>query len=304
MQMDDLQKRLAVTAAALGDDPREISRQSRRFGFAGLQFDAIAKWLDLTELSVTGRREFRHVLASADQQLAGLRVELGHRGLGPGADIDRVLSRFDQVMDAARGLGAPLVCVDLGSLPEPAPVPAQGRPAISPEQAGLILLPESAPAPPAPVASVQPDPAFIAQVDAALVELGARADRFGVMLALRSDLASFAALERALVAARCPWFGIDFDPVAVLRDPWTLDEILSRFGSLVRHVRARDAVAGADRRTRPAVVGAGATNWPALLAALDSAAYRGWLTLDPLELADRAGAAIAGLEHLKHASPS
>jgi sugar phosphate isomerase/epimerase len=129
--------------------------------------------------------------------------------------------------------------------------------------------------------------------------LGARADRFGVTVAFRSDLASFAALERALTAAACPWFGVDLDPVAILRDGWSMDEIFARLGGLIRHVRGRDAVIGADRRTRAASVGQGSTNWPELLTALDSAGYRGWTTVDPLELADRTGSAIAGAKHLR-----
>jgi sugar phosphate isomerase/epimerase len=139
----------------------------------------------------------------------------------------------------------------------------------------------------------------VAQVDAALAELGGRADRLGVTIAFRSDLASLAALERALSAAACPWFGIDLDPVALLRDEWTADEAFSRLGTLVRHVRGRDAVLGADRRTRPAVIGQGSTNWGELLADLDSAGYRGWITIDPLELPDRARAAGAGASYLR-----
>jgi sugar phosphate isomerase/epimerase len=119
-----------------------------------------------------------------------------------------------------------------------------------------------------------------------------------VTLALRSDLATFAAIERALAAAACPMFGVDLDPAAILRDAWDLDELFSRLGTVVRHVRARDAVAS-HGRTRPAVIGQGSTNWGELFAALDAAGYRGWMTIDSLELSDRAAAAEAGLAHLR-----
>src|SRR5206468_871975 len=102
-----------------------------------------------------------------------------------------------------------------------------------------------------------PDPAFVSQVSAALQELGSRADRYGVTVAVRSELASFASLDEALTAARCPWFGVDLDPVAILRDDWSADEVFSRLGPLIRHVRARDATLGADRRTQPAAIGRG-----------------------------------------------
>src|SRR4051794_8680428 len=96
----------AVTAAMLDADPRAAARTARSMGFSGLLFDAFGASIDLTELSLTGRREFRHVLSSADQQLAGLQVELGPKGFGPGADIDRTLSQFERVFEAARDLAA------------------------------------------------------------------------------------------------------------------------------------------------------------------------------------------------------
>jgi sugar phosphate isomerase/epimerase len=139
-------------------------------------------------------------------------------------------------------------------------------------------------------------------VDSALLDLGSRADRLGVTVAFRSDLSSFAALDRVLRAASCPWFGVDLDPVSVLRDEWSLDEILSTFGPSIRHVHARDAVVGADRRTRPAVIGQGSTDWSQLLASLDDAGYRGWITIDPIELPDRASGATSGLAHLRSRS--
>jgi sugar phosphate isomerase/epimerase len=294
--------KLAVVAAALSGDARQAPTLARKAGFTGLQFEARTAALDIPELSGTGLREFLSVLRAQDQHLVGLRVDLGVRGLGPGADVDRELSRLTKVLEAAKGLAAPLVCVDLGRLPEPADA-APPKPKVSPETAGLILLPtaeERAKVPqPAPEAAAPPpDPAFVSQVDAALVELGRMADRTSVICAFRSELSSHAALERALRAADCPWFGLDLDPAAVLGDRWDLDEVFSRLGPLVRHVRGRDAVAGADRRTKPAVVGRGGTDWAQVLSNLGDAGYNGWVTVDPIELPDRAAAAATARAHL------
>lgn len=292
--------RLGVVAPALTGEPRQAPELARLAGFSGLQFDATSAALDLTALSGSGRREFLRLLSARGQQLVGLREELGVRGLAPGADVDRQLSRLDRVMEAAAGLAAPLVCVDLGPLPA-IPAAAAPKPNVSQAQAGLILLPESAGAPqpePAPKPPA-PDPGFVAQIGAALAELGRRADRYSVVLAFRSELASLASIEQVVRQANCPWFGVDLDPVAVLRDEWDLDAVFSSLGPLIRHVRGRDAVAGADRRTRPAVVGSGSTAWPALLSNLDETGYRGWITLDPLDLTDRPSAARAGLKYLR-----
>ena len=58
----------------------------------------------------------------------------------------------DKTMEAAAGLQAPLVCTDLGPLPAP---PAGRKPVkkVTPEMAGLILLPESLQKEPEPAPS-------------------------------------------------------------------------------------------------------------------------------------------------------
>lgn len=294
--------KLAVVAGALSADARTAPTLARKAGFTGLQCEARTAALDIPELSGTGLREFVRLLSAQDQQLVGLRMDLGTRGLGPGADIDHQLARLTRVMEAAKGVAAPLVCVDLGRLPEPVET-VPPKPRISPELAGMILLPTAEeranPQPPAVERAVPPpNPAFVSQVDAVLVELGRMADRTSVIIAIRSELSSHAALERALRAADCPWFGLDLDPAAVLGDRWDLDEVFSRLGVLVRHVRGRDAVAGSDRRTKPAVVGRGGTDWAHVLSNLDDAGYQGWITIDPIELPERAAAATAGRAHL------
>mgnify|MGYP003871543399 CR=1 FL=1 len=238
------------------------------------------------------------MLAAYGQALASIRVDIGPKGIGPGADVDRVLARLTSVMAAAAGVGCRLVCLDIGPLP-PAPPDAGPAPRVAPELAGPILIPAmTEPVATPPQAELPADPAFVAQVDGVMHELGRVADRHGVVLAMRSDLAGFAELDRLLRAADCPWLGVDLDPVAVLRDAWDMDRVLSRLGTLVRHVRARDALAGADRRTRPAPIGMGSTDWRELLADLDDGGYRGWVTVDTTELADRAGSARSAVEYL------
>lgn len=300
--MAERKLKFAVPAGVLDEDARSAAAKAKHVGVDGLEFPAYSGTLRLPDLSTTGRREFRHVLSGQQQEIAAVRVDCGPKGLGPGADVDKVISLVDKAIEAARGLGAAVVTVELGPLPEP-PREVKAKPAITPGMAGLIILPtfQAAPAEETTTAPVpsKVDPVFVATVDGALAELGRRADRYGVPVALHTDLSSYAALERAIRAAGCPWFGVDLDPVNVLRDEWAVDEVLSRLGSLVRHVRARDAVAGTDRRTRAAVIGQGSVDWPELLALLDEAGYHGWVTVDPTELADRVGSARAGVEHLR-----
>ena len=298
-------RRFALTAAALSADLRIAAPAARRMGFGGLFLDA-EKFL---ELSATGHREVRHVLSSNDQLLVGLRCDLGGRGFLAGADVDCQLSRLDRAMDAARKLAAPVVCVDLGPLPNPPPgPPAPPKPKPDPLAGGMLILPTAAEiaqlAGPPPEEISLPDPSDVDSVHAALAELAARSDRYGMPLAFSATLAPLAALHHVLASIDAPTFGVDLDPISLLEDRLTPPEAFDRLGPLVLHVRARDAIKGTAGRTRPAAVGSGDTDWPELLALLDDADYHGPVTLDPMQLPDRPAAAPRGLAHLRDARPA
>ncbi|MGN6726023.1 MAG: sugar phosphate isomerase/epimerase family protein [Tepidisphaeraceae bacterium] len=291
---------MATVARVLGEDLRECVKRSRALGFEGLCVDAITRSLDLTTLSATGFRDVRHVFSGQDQALVALRAETGPDGLGPGSDTDRVLDRADGVLRAAAALGVTTVCLDLGRLP-PAPRVTKPKPAVTPQMAGLLILPEPVAAP-EPIEEPVPtivDPAVTSHWTQAMAHLGEIADRYGVMLALSSTLSSFAPLQQILEQVRCPWFGVDLDTAGLLKDRWSLDETFDAFGPLIRHVRARDAVKGEGQRTKPAIVGRGDLPWRSVLQMLDAAGYHAAVTIDPTELADPPAAAASGLKQLK-----
>lgn len=295
-------RRFSVIAATLSDDARQAILMSRNIGFAGLVFDAHSPQLNFTDLSGTGRREFTHILQANAQSLVAIRADIGPKGFSPGADLDRLLSGLDRVIQVARDLNAGAVTIDLGPLPEP-PEPVKPKPTITPEQAGIILIPgpseipATATHPPSPARP--PDPAFTSHVDGALHALCEIAERYQVQVALHSSLSEFASLGRAIRSTACPWFGVNLDPVAMLQDRWSTDEIFSRLGNSIIHVLARDAIRGDAGRIRPMPVGEGNVPWPELLAALDAAAYRGWITFDPSDQPDANSALRAGWSRLK-----
>ena len=78
---------IAVTASALTSDAREAPALARRAGFDGLVLDAYGPHLSLPELSTSGRRELRRILAGERQQLVAIQCDLGPRGFGPGSDV-------------------------------------------------------------------------------------------------------------------------------------------------------------------------------------------------------------------------
>jgi sugar phosphate isomerase/epimerase len=136
-------------------------------------------------------------------------------------------------------------------------------------------------------------------VDMALEELARRADRNGVAMAFRSELIGFKDLEFAAKTGDCPWFLVDLDPVAMLKDEWSEDEIFSRVGSKIGHVRGRDGILGSEKRTKATVIGKGSVEWREVMGRLDAAGYRGWITIDPVELQQRQAAAVMGAEMMR-----
>lgn len=305
---DRFVNRIGVVAEALSGDPRDAVRHARVAGIDGLLFAARSGAVDLTTLSASGQREFRQALSSQQRAIVGLRYEPGAKGFSPGADVDRELHRLARTLEAARGLQAPLVCIDVGPLPRAEVEQKEIGPSnVSAEMAGLILIPSAADVAKAQAAKpresgeqrTSADEVFETQLDAVMIELGQIADRMGVMLAMRSGLASMASLERMLKRAACPWFAVDLDPVHLFGEDLPADQVFDRIGSLVRHVRVRDALRGAGQRTSPTAVGRGNVDWGEIASLLDDAGYSGWMTIDPLDLPDRASAIVAALKLLR-----
>lgn len=294
--------RFATVARALSPDLRQAAAAARVAGFSGLQVDAITRQLDLTTLSGTGYRELRHVFSSNEQPLIALRCEAGPEGLGPRSDTDRVLDRADGVLRSAAALGCAAVCFDLGRLP-PAPRVTRPKPQITAQMAGLLILPDpvdpNAPPEPEALPLTKIDPALVNHWQQAMAALAEITDRYGLLLAIGTSLSSYASLVSLVTAARCPWFGIDFDTSGLVRDEWTLDDFFDTAALMIHQVRARDAVGGEDRRTKPAVIGRGDVPWRTVLQSLDAAGYAGPITIDPTDLPEPGAAAIAGLKQLR-----
>lgn len=300
-------REISIVSSALSPDLRESASLASRLEFDSLQVPLSSPGLALSDLSRTGQRELVKVITSANLRLSSLFTTAGRAGLMPGADIDRALDHLDKALRTAADLASLgqnlLLCVDLGPLPPAPPAAIPVRRPVDPAALGTLILPESlAPAPPPPTPTVPRDEVAEAVLDGALIELGRRADRYGVPLALGSELGALASLHRAFESARCPLFLLNLDPVTVLRDEWDITHTLTAFVGRVGHVRVRDARKGAGGRTQPAALGQGDAQVLDLLNAINDSYYAGPLTVDPTELPDRANAASAGLALLRRSS--
>jgi sugar phosphate isomerase/epimerase len=296
-------QKLSVLARAFPGDLRTSLRSAASIGFTGVVLDSISPALTLHELSQTGRRELLHVVSACNLSLTAVQARLPGDGFAPKADIEASLAHATRALQAAADLKCATLLLEVGALPPAEADTEAPAPKVDPGLLGLLVLPSrqdvATIAATRASAPVRRDEPFEQSCDAALSELGQRADRFGVSVALRASLSSFASIARAVRAARCPWFGVDLDPIALLADEEPMDAVFSRIGPLVRHVRLRDGVRGLGNRVQPTLIGEGKLAWPRLLSLLDDAGFGGPLSIDPSDLPNPAIAAELGLHALQ-----
>lgn len=287
---------ISVLAHTFSNDLRSALEAARRAEFKGVVLDPTV-FGSIVEPSQTARREIIALLNRYEQPLIAVDLRLSPTGFSPKGDLERELDRLGRAMDVARGLQCALVLADLGQLP-PAPNETVSTPKIDAGLLGKLILPESVAPKPASV-PIPRDEAFESSLDIALRELGTRCDRASCRIAFRSSLGSFASLHHALARVDCPWFGVDLDPLLMLADEWPGDEVFSRLGRSIAHVRGRDGLNGAGNRVTPTTIGKGSVNWRELTALLRDADYRGPVSIDSIDLPNRAAGAIAGAAVLR-----
>lgn len=286
---------LSVLAHTFSNDIRAALEAARRADFRGVVLDPTV-YNSIVDSSQTARREILALLSRFEQPLVAIDLRLSPTGFSPKADLEKELDRLSRAMDVARGLQCALVLADLGPLP---PAPNEPTPVqkIDPGLLGKLILPETVA--PKPVSILPRDEAFESSLAIALRELGTRCDRASCRIAFRSSLGSFASLHHALSRVDCPWFAVDLDPLLMLADEWQPDEIFSRLGKQIAHVRGRDGLKGTGNRVTPTTIGKGVVNWRELNALLRDSDYRGSVSVDSIDLANRSVSAVAGLNVLR-----
>jgi sugar phosphate isomerase/epimerase len=127
-------------------------------------------------------------------------------------------------------------------------------------------------------------------------------ERVGARLALQTVDVSPADLLRLIKAVPEHSVGLDLHPSGLLAGGYSPAEAAERLGAHVLHVHACDAVRGAGPRGTVAVeLGRGEADFPAILGQLTEFDYRGWVTIERRESADRMteiGNAVAYLRAL------
>lgn len=252
--------KLGVRLESLGLPFRAGVSAASRLAVPGIQFDATGE-LHPDRLTDTGRRDVGHLLRSHSLNLTALHCPLRH-GLDHPANLDARLAHLQKALTLSCDLGARIVIVDAGRIPE------------KDDDPGMATLRE------------------------ALIALGNYADRIGAKLALESGLDTGERLATFLTSLPTVGVGVNYDPGNFLLHG--LDPIaqLAPLKSVIIHAHAHDAKRGSAGRTASAVpVGGGDVDWFALIGHLAAQEYRGWLVVESDE--PDAGAMETGVKVLK-----
>ena len=132
--------------------------------------------------------------------------------------------------------------------------------------------------------------------------IGAMADRAGVRFGIETGQEEPAVLADLLAQFNNAALGINYDPANLLMNGF---DPIAGVGTLAGHivyVHAKDAVGGLPskgRQGREVELGQGDVDYPAFLAALDSAGYHGWHTVEHKRSVNPVAELAAACEYLK-----
>lgn len=254
--------RIGIVAESTGLPVRQAVAQAARMAAEGLQADAAGD-LAPGALGETGRREFRNLLRSFNQELAALNVPL-RRGLDSADDMQPRIDHLRGVMQLAFDLGSRRVVV------------------------------------PCPKIPADPTTPRAQTMREALLALGRHGDRMGSVLALEVGFDPAEKVRDYLAGFDTGSLKVTFDPANFLVHGHDPVASLGPLKELLAHVHARDArTASLSRGLVEVPVGAGDVDWMALTATLQVLGFDGFLTVEREQGEDRLTDVTNGVKFLR-----
>lgn len=236
-------KKIGVCLRSLNLPLRPALALVRRWECAGVELDAAGELLP-GKLSQTARREVRHLIQSHELQLTAVRCPL-RRGLDIPDQLQQRIEHIQQVMTLAYELGAAIVIVEAGRIPDKDDDPRT-----------LWLL-------------------------QALTALGQHGDRVGCLLALETGLEAGETLAKFLGRFNAASLAVNYDPANLLMNGFDLYESARQLHNRIVHCHAKDARRSSSSRSAQEVpLGHGDIDWLAMIGLFEEIGYRGWLAVE------------------------
>jgi L-ribulose-5-phosphate 3-epimerase len=235
--------KIGIVVESTGLTVRQAVAQSAKMASQGVQIDAVGD-LAPDALGETGRREFRNLLRSFNQELAALSIPL-RRGLDVSENLQPRLEHVRKVMQLAFDLGARRVAVPCPKIPEDSASPRAQT------------------------------------LREALLALGSYGDRMGTVLALEIGYDAAEKVKTYLAGYDTGSLKLTYDPANMLLHGHDPVANLAPLKDLLAHVHARDArSASLSRGLHEVPVGAGDVDWMSFTATLQVLEFDGFMTVE------------------------
>jgi L-ribulose-5-phosphate 3-epimerase len=235
--------KIGIVVESTGLTIRQAITQAARISAAGVQIDAVG---DLTPdlLGETGRREFRNLLRSFNQELAALNVPLRH-GIDVSENQQQRLEHIRKVMQLSFDLGARRVVVPCPKIADDLATPR------------AQTMRES------------------------LLALGLYGDRIGSVLALEIGYDPAEKVKSYLSGFDTGSLKVTYDPANMLIHGYDPVANLNSLKNYLAHIHARDArSASLSRGLQEVALGAGDVDWMTFTATLQVLEYEGFMVVE------------------------
>lgn len=254
--------KIGIVVESTGLSLRQALTQAARMGSAGVQVDAVGD-LAADSLGETGRREFRNLLRSFNQELAALNVPL-RRGLDSSENLQPRIEHLQKSLQMAFDLGARRVVVPCPKVPEDA------------ASARAQTLRES------------------------LLALGTYGDRVGSVLALEIGYDPAETVKNYLAGFDTGSLKVTYDPANMLMHGHDPVASLTPLKDLLAHVHARDARSSSlSRGVHEVPVGAGDVDWMTFTASLQVLDFSGFMAVEREQGENKLEDVVNGVKFLR-----
>jgi sugar phosphate isomerase/epimerase len=253
---------IGVQLASLRQPFKKALHMAAHLGAESVEINARNE-LKPQDLSDTALRQIRKMLEDLNLRVSAVRFPT-RRGYEVAQDLERRIEATQRVMRMAARLGADVVVNRMGDIPEHEQVSEWDR------------LIES------------------------VAVLGEFGHRMGTRLAAETGPDPVPDVVRLIDALPTGCLAVDFDPGNLIMHGFSPRDALYELGSLVAHVRARDAIHDAQRREGSEVAfGEGAVDFLELFAMLETHAFRGAVVVQRDHAGEDIGKILQAIQSLK-----
>lgn len=254
--------RIAISAASMGRSFRRALRPIQESGAIGVQLQ-LGRDITFDAMSESGRRQLLRELGECELQIASIAV-MPRRAMSDLDGLDERLDQLRQAMQLAFQLKTPTVSFRIGRIPEETS---------STEYETLVAV---------------------------LNDLARHANHVGAVPSITPSGDSSERTAALLAGVTQGPIGVTLDPALLVPSGLSAASYFREIHESVDQILIRDAVRDIDDAVSEVAVGRGEVAWDELLALVQEAEFRGWLTVTRTQGDDPAGDAMRAVSFVRN----